>query len=98
MRISGHRHAKLSQSWRQVTGVAVFCLTVAVVAPSASLGPRQISWPRNPHRSGLPDHRWGRLCFVNFKSAISAVRIRPRGLGFLPLRRWAYFIRAFLTL
>lgn len=37
------------------------------------------------------------VCFVNFKSAIKALRIRPPGLVFLPCWRLAYFIRAFLT-
>lgn len=38
MKISSHRHGKLSQSWKQVAGVGVLCLTVAVVTPSAGLG------------------------------------------------------------
>ena len=29
------------------------------------------------------------LCFVNYLSAVSAVRIRPVGLGFLPFERWS---------
>ncbi len=39
----------------------------------------------------------GLVCFVNFKSAIKALRIRPREPGFLPCWRLAYFINAFLT-
>jgi hypothetical protein len=35
--------------------------------------------------------------FVNFKSAIKAPRIRPRGLDFLPCWRLAYFMSAFFT-
>ena len=29
------------------------------------------------------------VCFVNCLSAVSAVRIRPVGLGFLPFERWS---------
>lgn len=36
-------------------------------------------------------------CFVNFWSAISALRIRPLRHGFLPFGQCAYFMRACLT-
>ena len=29
------------------------------------------------------------VCFVNLKSSVSALRIRPGGRGFLPFERWA---------
>lgn len=59
-------------------------------APLAVLGTHAHSAERG---AASADH----VCFVNFKSAISALRIRPRGLGFLPCWRLVYFMRAFLT-
>ena len=38
------------------------------------------------------------MCFVNFKSAISALRNLPLGHGFQPFVLFAYFMRACLTL
>ena len=55
---------------------------------------------RRVKSANFPRDKWlgDFVCFVNFKQAISALRIRPLRCVSMPFRLLGYFMRAFLTL